>query len=432
MKALPLLLAASLVANIVLVLPRARPDWVSFAGSPENGANASSAPPAGSSAPSASAATDLAAALKSQDPESLRDALRVIGLPAETVRMMVTSAVWSRYQERMKALRPNPEPDRPWWKNETGTWSGGMSREQRAELRKLQREAGDEALRLLGPGKENTDWGWRDPRLAFLPDAKRKDLQEIEQDYQDLLNEVQQDMQGFVLPSDSEKIRFLQEEKKRDLAALLTPQELADYDLRMSNTAQQLRWKMTRFDASEEEYRKIFALQKAFDDARQTDAYGNPVRQGPEDWKQRQEAEKALTAQFKEALGPDRYADYDRSQNDEYQQLVAVSRRLSLPPGTATAVFNLRHEIAAESRRIADDANLDAGQKKQAFADLAARSRDEVRARLGDEAAEVYLRSGMHWLKNVGDGNVLTFFEEGNRQGSRPGIPKEPKKPAAK
>jgi len=432
MKPLPLLLAASLIANAAWIT-------VQVIDNPSTEADAHRQPLAAVSGTPAAHThkahgpdnLDLVAALKANDVEALRDLLRAAGLPDETVRSIVGTAIWKRYSEGLKALQPRPDPNQAWWKNEPHNRFSNLTREQRAEQRRLQREASEETARVLGPNKNGNPWGWQDPRLSFLSEAKLKDFQEIEQDYQDLLHEVQQEMQGFLLPSDSEKIRFLQEEKKRDLAAILTPAELADYELRMSPTAQQLRWKMTRFDGTEDEYRKIFALQKAFDSTQQTDAWGNPINQGPDDWKKRREDEKQLSAQIKTALGPDRYADYVRSQNHEYQQLTAATKRLSLPPETATAIYDLRHGISAESQRIADNANLATEQKKQAFIELANRTRDQIRASLGAEAAEVYLKGGMHWLNTVEQGHVVTFAEDGS-QSTRPGIPREPKSPAAK
>ncbi|CAM2934782.1 hypothetical protein [Rariglobus hedericola] len=428
MKALPLLLVASLVANAAFVTVTLRrtasPDETTTS-SPSHSATTGIKP---STKPAASS-TDIVSALKANDPEALRDLLRSAGLPDETVRTMVGTAIWGRYRDRMKALQPKPDPEKPWWKNDQNNWYGNMSREQRSEMRRLQREANDESTRVLGPNKDNYGYGWQDTRLSFLPEEKRKDYQEIEQDYQDLIQEVQQDMQGFTLPSDTEKIRFLKEEQKRDLAAILTPAELADYELRMSNTAQQLRWKMTKFDGSEDEYRKIFSLQKTFDDSQQTDAYGNPSNpQSPEEWKKRQESEKLLTEQIKASLGPERYADYVRSQNYEYQQLTSATKRLSLPPETAKQVYNLRDTVSVESQRIADNESLGMEQKKQAFADLATRTREQVRSSLGAEAAEVYLKSGMTWLNNVEQGQVITFSENGQQQSSKSGLSTPKKK----
>lgn len=424
MKLLPVLLAASLLANAAWLTSSAMrtSDQSPETGSSATALHASSARP-GSPATSRS---DIISALKADNPEALRDLLREAGLPDDTIRRVVGSAIWARYSDRMKALQPKPDANKEWWKGDQHWHGNSMTREQRAEMRRLQREASDETTRLLGPAPANQ--GWQDPRLSFLPETKRKDFQEIEQDYQDLISEVQQEMHGFALPGDAEKIRFLQEEKLRDLATILTPQELADYELRMSRTAQQLRWKMSRFDGSEDEYRKIFALQQAYESTQQLDGWGNVVSHTPADWEKRREAEKVLAEQLKGALGADRYADYVRSQNHEYQQLAAATKRLALPPETAVEVFNLRHDISTESKRIADNANLTTAQKKEELVVLAQKTRDEVRARLGDEAAEVYLRQGMHWLRNVEQGQILTFGENGQQSGSR-SLPPDPKKP---
>jgi hypothetical protein len=430
MKPLVSLLAASLVANAVFIaVQMMRP-------SPAKAHDVSSTSPATISASSHAAKPDpaltgdIVAALKANDAEGLRDLLRTAGLPDETVRAVVSSTIWGRYRDRINILQPKPDPNAPWWKQEQDWWGNKLTREQRAEMRRLQREATDESIRLLGPDKDPRS-GWQDPRFGFLTDAKRKDVQEIEQDYQDLLQEAQQDMQGFTLPSDVEKIRFLQEEKKRDIAALLTPQELADYELRMSPTAQQLRWKMAKFDGTEEEYRKIFAVQQAYDSTQQFDAWGNPLNTASQDWEKHQQAQKQVNAQIKDALGSERYADYMRSQNHEYQQLATAAKRLSLPPETAIQVFNLRHELSSESQRIADNANLTTEQKKQALVALSKKTRDQVRASLGNEASEVYLKSSMSWLNSLEHGNLVTFSEEGQHTGSR-SLPPDKKLPAPK
>ncbi|MET0262825.1 MAG: hypothetical protein ABW223_07990 [Rariglobus sp.] len=433
MKPLTLLLAASLIANAAFVAApllsrRTETSPPTSSASSTRAGNAASKTNA--SQQRGAATTDVLEALRTDNVEALRDFLREAGMPDDTVRAVVTSAIWKRYSERMRALQPKADATKPWWKD-NNDWYGNMTREQRTQLRTLQREGAEEAERVLGPDKANAGWGWQDTRFNFIAEEKRKDVQEVEQDYQDLIQEVQMDMNGFTLPSDAEKIRFLQEEKMRDLAAVLTPQELADYDLRMSKTAQQLRWKMTRFDASEEEYRKIFEIQKAFDATQQTDAWGNPINQSPDGWKKRQESEKLVAEQMKAALGAERYADYKRSQTHEYQQLQAATKRLSLPPETASQVYDLRNGVSVESQSIAANTNLGTEQKKQALAALAKKTREQVQTSLGAEAAEVYLRNSMHWLNGVEQGNVLTLSEDGSQTNTRP-LPAEPKKPVAK
>jgi hypothetical protein len=432
MKVLPLLLAASLVGNAAWIISSVR--------TPDTPASISSAGPSGSvsqpstlnSQLSSPSPTDVIAALKAQNPETLRDLLRAAGLPDQTVRSIVGSAVWAPYRERMKALQPKPDPDKPWWKQDNNDYYSRTNREQRAEIRRLQREATEESLRILGPDKNNSGWGWQDTRYNFVSEEKRKDIQEVEQDYQDLIQEVQQDMQGFALPSDAEKIRFLQEEQKRDIEALMTPEERVAYDLRMSNTAQQLRWKMTQYEATEQEYLAIFPLQKAFDDKynQPNDGYSPQPERDQNYWKERREAEKQIQDQIKSIIGEERYAESQRLQDNDYRQLEAATRRLEPPPDTPARVYALREGTASSAQQIADNASLSTDQKKQALTALAASTRDQVRASLGAEGAEAYFKNnGMGWLKEIEKGNVITFNKEGTGWSTKQ-LPKAPPKPA--
>ena len=60
----------------------------------------------------------------------------------------------------------------------------------------------------------------------------------------------------------------------------------------------------------------------------------------------REEDQKRLNTQIKTILGDERYAEYTRAQNPEYQQLVTASKRLALPPETARQVYDLREPAA--------------------------------------------------------------------------------------
>ena len=95
MKVLPLLLAASLVGNAAWIISSVRtPD--SPAANVSGSAPQSASSPARPSDASPADSTDVIAALKAQNPETLRDLLRAAGLPEQTVRSIVGSAVWAR------------------------------------------------------------------------------------------------------------------------------------------------------------------------------------------------------------------------------------------------------------------------------------------------------------------------------------------------
>ncbi|MDF3056159.1 MAG: hypothetical protein K0R17_374 [Rariglobus sp.] len=439
MKALPLFFAASLVANAALVTVTLRQ---AASGRTDGGHPGPSSSIATTSQTSATTPKgngmlppELVAALNSQNVEALRDLLRDAGLSDDMVRALVQMQIWKKYETRFKALQPQPDPNKPWWKNDRDQqngYFGSMTKAQREESRRLQREVRDETERLLGP--DATQQRWQDPRLSFLPAEKVKALQQVQQDYQELISEVNQDSQGFRLASDAEKIRFLQEEQKRDIEALMTPEERQAYELRMSNTAQQLRNKMTQFDASEQEYLAIFPLQKAFDEKynQASDGYSPQPERDQNYWKERREAEQRLQEQIKSVIGEQRYADSIRLQDNDYRQLEAATQRLQLPADTPTRLYSLRDTAAAAVQQIADNPNLATDQKKAALTALAASTRDQVRASLGNEGADAYFNNnGMRWIKELEKGNTITFNKDSSNWSTK-ALPKEPKKAVAK
>jgi hypothetical protein len=217
-------------------------------------------------------------------------------------------------------------------------------------------------------------------------------------------------------------MKFVMAEKRADLEALLTPEELKDYDLRQSRTAQNLRWQMTQMGATEAEYRAIFEIRKGFDEVyNDYDPFGGRMRANtPEDWKARAEAEKAMKAEIKVALGDARYAEYVRSQDNDYQQLRRAVERFALPADTPGKVYALRDEVPAAATKIANDASLTNEQKKAEVAKLAAVARDQVRGLLGAEVAEAYFeQNGMQWLQQLEQGTIITFDEDGGQQRRR-------------
>ncbi|EIP98075.1 hypothetical protein OpiT1DRAFT_02525 [Opitutaceae bacterium TAV1] len=421
-----LFLAVSLTANAAFI---ARSAWrahrESSDGAADSGRNAARLATAGKNARAGGSASvgesDLLEALRGDDPAALRDVLRAAGVDDRTLRMIVSSTIWRRYSDRMKALQPQPDPEtlnKNWWKE--NPWEAQYNRqtkEQRAEARRLQREVRDTLENLLGKDPEAGRYGgWVDPRTSFLPEGKRTSIQEVEQDYAELTSELYREAGRFQVPSDAEAMRVLQESKKQDLAALLTPEEFAQYELRNSQTTQQLRGEMAQFDASEDEFLSIYSLRKEFDERySNNDMFGMGPRGRDQDyWKQRQEAEKQLNEQIRQALGEERYTDYRRAKDYDYQQLVAAGKRFGLPENTASQLYDLRDATLASSKRLAADDTLTAEQKKESLKTLAADMRNQVTAALGQEAATAYFNNGrMNWLQQMEKGYVVELDDNG-------------------
>jgi hypothetical protein len=162
-------------------------------------------------------------------------------------------------------------------------------------------------------------------QLDFLSTEKRDALRRITQDYDEMMAAVPSG--GIQLASDKEKLRrvagheqarrrltlpaLLKAERERDIAALLTPDEQLAYEMRTSSTAGMVRARYGEGIETEDDFRKIYALQKAFDDKYPLDAMNGRVT--PDTMKQRNDAQRQLQDDTRTALGKDKYAALRRA-----------------------------------------------------------------------------------------------------------------------
>ncbi len=434
MKLLSLLLGLSLVANAALFLVN-RKGGEEEREEAKGARNATAGEVRGTAAavvkrsgPATGEGKAIATALNGGDVEALRDELRAAGVEEDLIRSMVSARIQKSYEARYKAVqsRSLPEAKQNWWKNEDGWWGGGQNKEQRAALKALQAEEKAEYLRVLGedPRAEAMRQNpWMERQYGYAAAEKRQALMELESDYNELSHEVQRESKGFQMPEDAAKARFIQEEKRRDLAAILSPEELADYELRQSRTAQNLRWQTSKMDATEAEYRAIFEIKREFDEQfGDHDNFGDLMRanKDPEVQKARGEAEKTMKAQLKQALGTERYKAYTRSQDHDYQQLLSATNRFGLPPETPARIYDLRDEVPQVALRIADNADLTPEQKKEEVKKLVDATRERVTGALGADVATVYFdNNGMHWLRQLEGGTIITYSEDGGQSHRR-------------
>ncbi|MFH1496719.1 MAG: hypothetical protein ABII82_02725, partial [Verrucomicrobiota bacterium] len=85
----------------------------------------------------------------------------------------------------------------------------------------------------------------------------------------------------------------------------------------------------------------------------------------------------------------------------------------------------LRTDIPAAAAAIADDTSLDDTQKRARLADLAATAREQIRARLGSEAADVILKNhSFNWIKELEKGTITTYDIDGKQSTRRLPKPK--------
>ena len=370
MKPTTLLLIASLLANVALVTLVATR---SAAPSATPGPN-----PTKPERPSAgSARTDdaLRAALISGTQKDLEAA----GLSPELARELSLGRSFSRVVARLRTEKA-AQSDGRWWR------SGGNQSQSREGQLLRQRELSDALAAAFGDDAGLFVSLGSTDKNSFLPPAKREALRRITQDYDEMMAKFSAG--GVQLASDKEKLKLLRAERERDIAALLSPEELLAFEMRTSPTAATVKSRYGEGIQTEDDYRKIYALQKAFDEKSPLEALSGRIT--PETMRARAEAQKQLQDDIRAALGESAYAGLRRATDPDLRTVDSLVARLNLPPATTDQVALARESFAAASQRISADTAVPLAQRRAQIQELGTRARSEIQKTLGTEAAEAY------------------------------------------
>lgn len=445
MKLPVLILAGSLAANAALVAVYLNHSSVSSelaASTPSSthahpGANATAGAPS-TVTPGATASASTTgptvdpktwASLNPGDLRGLVARLRAAGFPPSTIRAIVSAQVTDQLRSKFLDMTANLET-KPFWTTDRSSF-GNNDPKTLAAFREMSRESARLLKEALGPDFPTTDDDaseYQRRRFGNLPKDKIDQLQRITDDYDDLRNQTNAAARGLMLPEDREKLALLEKEKRADLAKVLSPDELEDYLMRTSNTTAQLRSALTAFNASDAEFRSIYQVRAAFDEK-----YGFQNMSGSisaDFMKDRNAAQLQASEQLKAVLGADRYAEYARVSDREYQAITRIAQQANLPPAAAVQTYNLRDNASKESNRIFADTALTTEQKLAAFQTLAQTTRTQITATLGADAGATYLKVA-GWLTNIERGAAVTFTDMGTTSRNLPNVRRVAPNPSA-
>ena len=370
-KSVKLLLVISIAVNAVWVLGAAS-GWVLFgkaAGGGRASANVAQGGGGGGVGElSAGARKEMAAVLSTSDAVALRDRLRSLDLPDDVVREIVSARITGRYEARRREITEAADKaaaQRPWWRNKNSwDWDSKYTAEQAAELSRLWREERKEITQIMGRDGEIPSQN--QIIYSYLPADKAEQFDDMQSEYYDMRRKVEREMAGFRMPGDNAVLKLLAEENKRDIDAMLTPDEKMAHDLRNSPAARTVRYAFSDFNGTEEEYKTVFALQnELYEKYLPNSIYANWSESGLSA-KEREEAQKEVDARIKESLGDERYAEYLRAQRQDYQSLQAAARRFNLGADTVAQTYQVREYAASEAARISGDASMGAQEKNEA------------------------------------------------------------------
>ena len=322
--------------------------------------------------------------------------------PANTdARAAEIGRAFQRYQEQLRAITANAEGPGAWWKTTSTTYVPPATREK---LAAAEREFHD-AVR--GPlGAEPIASAGRDWRYNFLPESKQMLVAHIEQIYLDRSMEVRREAPNVRLPADAEKLKQLAAARERELLAILTPEEFQRLEMRTSASSTTVRHRFGEAMESEEEFRKVFLLQKAFDEKFPIEDAIYSSRQ-QDAMRQRSEAERKLLDEIQQAVGDERFVAFRRAIDQDFQSLRAIVRRLNLPESTVEVAIKIRDNYATQSLTINSETSLSHTDRRALLQDLGKEARKELTQAITPAGLEAYgVRA--QWLRYLEQGTAFS------------------------
>lgn len=392
MKIFPLLGLLSLTANVALLgvlaygsfQPKAAPARAVAVENPTTAPTAVKRDPT----------VDVWRELSATDLAAERDRLLAEGFPPPALRAILAAQIREQFAARRKAIESNMA-DTPFWKNPT------MDPQTQAQLRALAKEEQKALKDLLGSDPIHSHAARLRREFPELAPEKIDQMAAIRERY----DELRQDLygtgfRGTLTPTERDKLSGLEKAMHQEFAAVLSPRELENYDLRTSNTANNLRHTLSNFGASESEFRALYRLQSAFDE--QHRFTGGTMSQDQQ--RARSDAQRKLNDDIAAALGAERYADYQRASDYNFRQTSQLVSRLNLPPETATTLYAVQKDTEERRNAIYRDTTPESrSQMTQKITALAAEATTRVNAIFGGNktATDAYKQYGGSWLTNM-------------------------------
>jgi hypothetical protein len=358
--------------------------------------------------------SELWPSLHSADLATLVQRLRAAGFPPAMVRAIVDAEVERQFSPRIKELM-RTSTETPYWKAESSFYSGNQKLFE--SMNQIYRERARVLRDLLG--KDAYAYSGVDPTTAQrrqygnISQAKIDLVQRITEDYAEMTGQIRAAMQGVTLPEDREKLALLDREKRADLAAVLTPDELADFEMRTSNITMRLRTALTLMDASEAEFRTIYNAYQPFQEILYPTSSGGMIYITSDVTEKRREVTRQIQEQLKKELGDGRFAQYQRAADSDFQQLYRLGQRDNIPYDTLVRAHDVRTPTAEASLKIMDNPALSPDAKRTALKELAQSARTSLLSTLGPAAGPTYVENS-RWLTYLEQGRAFSLGPDGS------------------
>jgi hypothetical protein len=318
--------------------------------------------------------------------------LRKIGCPKKTIRDIIVADVNELFAR--KRLEDIQEHDMQWWRSDPDPKQLQAAAER---AKALEAERRTLLTKLLGPD-------WQESDLSQLAPPKGVPLSgpvlsrlapDVQKKVQDIIAASQQRTSDYLdaqakegQQPDPAAVARLRETTRRELTSVLGPTELEEFLLRHSNNADRLRNELRGFEATPEEFRKLFGITDSIDRQLQLLEGNND----PEAVKKRDALGKQRDEEIKGALPSERYQIYALNKDPLYRDAQSVVKLVGVPEDAILPLYQINQASALEQDRIRSDTSLTPEEQLEAIQIVQQEQLLTLHELLGDEAYKRYLQ----------------------------------------
>ncbi len=324
--------------------------------------------------------------IESEDYETYVRNLRGIGCPPQTVHDIILADV-NAYFAR-KVTDEVPHPSRQWWRLEPDAAMEAQIAEKTAAL---ERERSELLATLLGE-----DWAENEPMVVLdggqsdlggpiLGDLSETAVQQVRAIERWARERAEQPRE----PSGTDgspgigSAAAVERELRARLAAVLTPEQLEEYLLRHSVTAQRLREQFSQFELTADEFRTVFQATDALDTQRAEVTAAQDA--SPQAQERIADLERQEQEALEKALGPGRYLQFRLNQDAVFRETWAVAERAGLTAEQVIPIYQVNQTAQQERRRVLADATLTPEDQARQLAELYEQRLLALRTLVGEE-----------------------------------------------
>jgi hypothetical protein len=352
--------------------------------------------------------------LVSDDLKTYRDNLRSIGCPEVTVREIIRAVINEQLGARRRDILASFQ---------VGYWNlvaqGQLARRQwlpQSEWGQALVSLAVERQRLISDvlgfddqtveaerQRRQAEW---EQELGWLPPEKEARMLELKEKYQEQLDEWAVTMASHdgapPTAADQERLQNIKQAFEDAERQLLTHAEMAEVQLGESDVAG---WaaSLPGFNPTAEEWQSLTALRSQLEQS--VSALSDPNLSDQQRLSQQNELQTNFENAVAFTLSPDRLAQYQLANNNQYQSIHNVTQRYGLPDSVAVQSLDVEETAQAAVEQVRANTTLSSADQQAALSSIQQATEQALGTILGPNVLYTYQEYGGDWITGLNQVN---------------------------